>query len=377
MVDTHAIYSLSERIQQAFRDEEFEPAVKMLEEFLDLEGADRRWALSLLQDALKQVRLRGLEPDSNDVLLEQEAAIRDELLSMDDSDEAWMHKWERVRQLNNKAWADYEAAVTTDDYLAALDCANQSLEFWPYFLPHLDTKLRCLLKLDRQTEAFAIVRWVEAVHPDWPDFEDLRSRHDYRQWLKSVEDEPLDLPDGIVGGDEDLPTIDPADRSRADQRLNEAERALLRCVRFGKDEWHRARNCALIAAILDSDLSVEELLSMGPQKADLTQGVYRSDQGELRISPGSLIKLRHWLIYGSTNHPSVFLPNPPLGIKLHMFIGWDLEKLTKKDVNKILAEISQRTGIEKLSLQRCRPLKLAGYEKQTGFVRVAPRGKHD
>ena len=284
-----------------------------------------------------------------------------------------MHKWERVRQLNNKAWADLEAAVTTDDYQAALELAEQSLEFWPYFLPHQDTKLRCLLKLDRQVEAFAIVRWVEAVHPGWPDFEDLRTRNDYRQWLKSVQDEPLDLPDGIVGDDENLLTIDPADRSGADQRLNQAERALLRCVRPGKDEWHRARNSALMAVILDADLSVDELLSMGPQKADLTQGVYRSDQGELKISPDSLMKLRHWLIYGSTNHPSVFLPDPPLGIKLHLFIGWDLEKLTKKMVNKILAEVGQRTGIEKLSLQRCRPLKVAGFEKQTGSVRIVPR----
>jgi hypothetical protein len=373
MVDTHKIYSLSEQIQQAFRNGEFESAAEMIEEFLDLEGADRRWALSLLQDTLKQVRVKGLEPDYNEILLEQETAIRDELLSLDATNEAWMHKWERVRQQNNKAWADYEAAVTTADYQAALELADQSLEFWPYFLPHQDTKLRCLLKLDRQVEAFAIVRWVEAVQPGWPDFEDLRTRNDYRQWLKSVQEEPLDLPDGIVGDDENLLTIDPADRSGADQRLNQTERALLRCVRPGKDEWHRARNSALIAVILDADLSVDELLSMGPQKADLTQGVYRSDQGELKISPDSLMKLRHWLIFGSTNHPSVFLPNPPLGIKLHLFIGWDLEKLTKKMVNKMLAEVGQRTGIEKLSLQRCRPLKVAGYEKQTGSVRIVPR----
>jgi hypothetical protein len=205
------------------------------------------------------------------------------------------------------------------------------------------------------------VRWADAIQPDWPDFEDIRSNPEYL-------DGPVELPEGMATSEEVLPRLDPKNASSPDQPLNDAERLLLRGVRYGKDEWHRARNAALIAVILDGDLPVDELLSMGPQGADLTCRVYRSERGELPIGFDSLQKLRHWLIYGSTNHPVAQQPNPPLGIRVRLFIGWDLEGMTRRDVENILSKIGEKVGIEKLSLKRCRLENIAGFEKRTGYV---------
>jgi tetratricopeptide (TPR) repeat protein len=362
MVDKKKLYRMGDEIQAAIRAGENDRAVGMLEEFLDQEGADRRWGLSLLQTVLKNIRDGGVDEETGASLKEQEKSIRDALLSMDDDNEAWLHRWERARQLNNQAWSEYQAAGSEEDLEAALALAEQSLQFWPYFLPHLDTKVRCLLKLGRQEEAFACVRWADAIQPDWPDFEDIRSNSEYQ-------DGPVELPEGMATSEEVLPRLDPKHASPPDQPLNEAERLLLRGVRYGKDEWHRARNAALIAAILDDDLPVDELLSMGPQGADLTCRVYRSDRGELPIGFDSLQKLRHWLIYGSTNHPVAQQPNPPPGIRVRLFIGWDLEGMTRRDVENILSKIGETVGIEKLSLKRCQPAKIAGFEKRTGYVR--------
>lgn len=362
MVDKKKLFRMGDEIQAAIRAGEHDRAIEMLEEFLDQEGADRRWGLSLMQTVLKNIRDGGVDTETAAALEEQEKSIRTEVLSMDDENEAWLHRWERARQLNNQAWSVFEAAGSKMEIESALSLAKQSLEFWPYFLPHLDTKVRCLLKLGREEEAFACVRWADAIQPDWPDFEDLRSN-------PKCLDGPIELPEGMASLEEVLPRLDPQNASPTDQPLNEAERLLLRGVRFGKDEWHRARNAALIAVILDGDLPVDELLSMGPQGADLTCRAYRSEQGVLPIGFDSLQKLRHWLIYGSTNHPVAQQPNPPPGIRVRLFISWDLEEMTRQDVENILSEIGKKVGIKELSLKRCRPQKIAGYQKRTGYVR--------
>jgi tetratricopeptide (TPR) repeat protein len=362
MVDKKKLYRMGDEIQAAIRAEEHDAAVEMLEEFLDQEGADRRWGLSLLQTVLKNIREDGVDEETAAALEEQEKSIREELLSMDEDKEAWLHRWERARQLNNQAWSEYQAAESNEDLESALSLAEQSLEFWPYFLPHLDTKVRCLLKLGRKEEAFACVRWADAIQPDWPDFDDIRSNPEYH-------DGPVELPEGMATLEEVFPDFDPDQATPPDQPLSEVERLRLRGVRYGKDEWHRARNAALIAVILDGDLPVDELLSMGPQGADLTCRVYRSEQGELPIGFDSLQKLRHWLIYGSTNHPVAQQPNPPPGIRVRLFIGWDLEGMIRRDVENILSKIGNKAGIKKLSLRRCKPEKISGYEKRTGYVR--------
>jgi len=362
MVDKKKLYRMGDEIQAAIRAGEHDRAIEMLEKFLEQEGADRRWGLSLLQTVLKNIRDGGVDEETAVALIEQEKSICKDLLALDDENEAWMHRWERARQLNNQAWSEYEAAESTENLDSALSLAEQSLEFWPYFLPHLDTKVRCLLKLGREEEAFACARWADAIQPDWPDFEDIRSNPKYQ-------DGPVDLPAGMASLEEVLPELDPDNASPPDQPLNETERLLLRGVRYGKDEWHRARNAALVAVILDGDLPVDELLSMGPQGADLTCRVYRSEQGELPIGFDSLQKLRHWLIYGSTNHPVAQRPNPPPGIRVRLFIGWDLEEMTRRDVEDILSEIGRKVGIKGLSLRRCRPSKIAGFDQHTGYVR--------
>jgi hypothetical protein len=369
MVDKKKLYLMGDEIQAVIRAGEQGRAVELLEEFLEQEGTDRRWGLSLLQTVLKNIRNNGVDAETDAALSEQERSIREDLLNMDADSEAWLHRWERARQLNNQAWQDYQTAKSNKEFRSVLALAEQSLEFWPYFLPHVDTKVRCLLKLGCSDEAFACVRWVEAIQPNWPDFADVRSSLEYRKWLKAHRDDPVELPEGMATPDQVLPRLDPENASNPDQPLNDAERLLLRGVRYGKDEWHRARNAALVAVILDGDLPVTELLSMGPQAADLTCRVYRSEQGELPIGPDSLLKLRHWLIYGSTNHPVAQRPNPPPGIRVRLFIGWDLEGITRQEVENILAKIGRKAGIKKLSLQRCRPRKIAGYERHTGYVR--------
>ena len=162
MVDKKKLFSMGDEIQATIRAGDLDRAVELLEEFLDQEGADRRWGLSLLQTVLKRMRENGVDAETDAALLEQEQSIRDEILSMNGDNEAWMHQWERARQLNNQAWQEYEAAKSNEELRSALALAEQSLEFWPYFLPHLDTKVRCLLKLGRTGEAFACVRWADA-----------------------------------------------------------------------------------------------------------------------------------------------------------------------------------------------------------------------
>jgi hypothetical protein len=53
MVDKKKLYRMGDDIQAAIRAGEYDRAVEMLEEFLEQEGADRRWGLSLLQTTLK------------------------------------------------------------------------------------------------------------------------------------------------------------------------------------------------------------------------------------------------------------------------------------------------------------------------------------
>ncbi len=369
MTDSKRAYALADRIQAAVLADELDRAVELLEEFLDLEGTDRIWGLGMLQSVLGRLREEGVDAQTEAALLDQEQSIRADLLARDEGDGAWMHRWETARQLNNQAWPDLQAAKSRPELEAALELAERSLDFWPYFLPHQDTRVRCLLALGRDQEAFACVRWVEAIQPGWPDFADVRASRAYGRWLEAHRNEPVELPEGQATLSEVLSRLDPKHASPQDQPLNTAERMHLRKIRSGKDEWHRARNAALMAVLLDGDLPFDELLGMAPQAADLTRRVYRSDQGELPIGFDSLAKLRYWLLYGFTNHPVAQAPNSPPGMRTRLFIGPDLEGMTRRDVEVLLAEIGEKVGIDSLTIRRCRPQKIAGFERCTGHVR--------
>ena len=121
MVDKKQLFRMGDEIQATIRAGELDRAIELLEEFLNLEGADRRWGLSLLQTTLKNIRDKGVDKETDAALAEQEKNIREELLAMDADEEAWLHRWERARQLNNQAWADYEAAESKQELLAALE----------------------------------------------------------------------------------------------------------------------------------------------------------------------------------------------------------------------------------------------------------------
>ena len=69
MVDKKRIYELGEEIQATIRADEFDRAVELLEEFLDQEGTDRRWGLSLLQTVLKRIRENGVDGSAADTAL--------------------------------------------------------------------------------------------------------------------------------------------------------------------------------------------------------------------------------------------------------------------------------------------------------------------
>jgi len=88
---------------------------------------------------------------------------------------------------NGLAWYTFE---DTDDRkilheaLALINRAEQYvIDIEDYFV--LDTKVRILLKLKKEKEAFVIVKQVLKEVPDFKDFEDFHSNIAYQSWLNS------------------------------------------------------------------------------------------------------------------------------------------------------------------------------------------------
>jgi len=349
------LLQLSSEAQEAARQGDLDRAVERVEEFLDLEGADRFWGLGFLQTLLGQMAQSEEDPELRDALDEQQKALRARLLAMEAPDENWAHAWERARQHNQSAWEVAARGADRRELLDALAEAGQSVAFWPYFLAHQDTRVRLLLRLGRMHEAFAAARWVRAIQPDWPDFEDIWSNPDYLAWEEAHCGEQPALPPGPASLAEVVTRLAPGQTSDPGRPLNQTERVVLRHVRVGGDEWHRARNCALLAVLLDGDLAPEAWLAMRPQRLDLSRGLLlEGEQAESPIPADTVEKLRHWLLYAANNHPAAKAPRALPGIRMRLFLRYDLQGVTMDDLEALLGAIGERLGIAGLGAARFR-----------------------
>lgn len=78
-----------------------------------------------------------------------------------------------------------EQSRNTADLTEALNAVEKAVEHirdeQDYYI--LDTKVRILLKLKRDNEAFAIVKQVLAEVPEFGDFQDFYDNARYQRWL--------------------------------------------------------------------------------------------------------------------------------------------------------------------------------------------------
>jgi hypothetical protein len=350
------LLKLADSARVAMQAGQLAEAQALVETFLETEGTDRRWGLAFLDTVLG--RLHGESGDEVErlELAARRQRLQDELLAGDEDDESWVHRWERARLLNNRAWTVIQHGGSREDQEAALFDIERSLAFWPYFLSHIDTRSRLQLGLGHDEEVYRSVRWVEALQPGWPDFRDILASEAYRSWLDEHTYDTLEMPAGHATTREVVPPLALEFRSPPDARLNGAERRHLRSIRIGPTEWHRARNAALIGLLLDIEAPLETILTLPPHHADLSLGSIQLGEQAQRPSEATLEKLRHWMLWGANNHPSVFDSHPPPGIRQFLFHRWSLDPLTVARVEELLAEIGERTGIQGLCSWRLQRL---------------------
>lgn len=88
---------------------------------------------------------------------------------------------------NGLAWYLHEGDDDVAMLNEALSVINKTEEYIrgeeDYYI--LDTKVRILLKLDREQEAFEIVRDVLKEEPDFEGFEDFHTNNAYQVWIQS------------------------------------------------------------------------------------------------------------------------------------------------------------------------------------------------
>lgn len=88
---------------------------------------------------------------------------------------------------NGLAWNQMELSTNNQDLETALDNIEYAVENIesPEHYYILDTKVRILLKLKREQEAFVIVKNVLDEMPSFGDFQDFHNNLTYKKWLKS------------------------------------------------------------------------------------------------------------------------------------------------------------------------------------------------
>jgi hypothetical protein len=348
------IARLAGQAQEALREGSHDQALSLVEEYLALPGSDQTWGKGILQSVLERLLQQTTDAAAATKLTKRLAALREEIVGDADLEEKpWLHAWQVARELNNRAWSACEKGGNAKQRGAVLRDVEKSLEFWPYFFSHLDTRLRILARLGRLSEAFPWVRWVEAIQPGWRDFDDIRGSREYRAWLKAHAADPIVLPSGPATLGEVAPRLASSRLSDPAGPLNEHERATLRQVRLGRDEWHRARSAALLSCLLDLEtLAPRELLTLPPQSFDLTRGVLAIESGERRLEEDLTRKLRHWLLVSCNNHPAFPGREVPKIVRERMFYGWDFKPLKIGDVEALLKEVGAKTAMRGLGLGR-------------------------
>lgn len=84
---------------------------------------------------------------------------------------------------NGLAWNLMEDGKKLEDALNYVDKAISCMRDEDKFI--YDTKVRILLKMNKQDEAYKIVKEVLKDNPDFGDFQDLKEDEKYLAWLKS------------------------------------------------------------------------------------------------------------------------------------------------------------------------------------------------
>lgn len=339
---------LSELARDALDRGDLTLAMELAERFLAQDPTDRPWGLSFMHTVLERLKADGGGPDVVDRL----QAIQEELLANEPDDAPWVHRWERARQLNARAWGVVEACEDCSDLdqmRSRIDQAlvdiDEALAFDPLAWPWTDTKVRLLLAAGRDDEAFACIRRCEAFEPQWPDFEQERASAAYRAWCR--ERPAPEPPAGRASPAEVLHVVPPELITRAGAHLCSHERAALRASRVGVTEADRAQNVALIGLRLEARLSPSALAAIKPWEIDLSRGLLQLE-GAPRQLPDDLVgDLRHWVLYAANNHPAVHLPvGSPHPIRQQLFFDWlGGRPLSSGEVERRLAHCAAALGI--------------------------------
>ena len=87
---------------------------------------------------------------------------------------------------NGLAWEIYETSDDSNELEEALQIINHVLDYArgeeDYYM--YDTKVRLLIKLGKEKEAFEVVKAVLESVPDFGDFQDSTENTAYQEWLK-------------------------------------------------------------------------------------------------------------------------------------------------------------------------------------------------
>lgn len=88
---------------------------------------------------------------------------------------------------NGLAWSQMELATNNQELETALDNIEYAVRYLenPEHYYIFDTKVRILLKLKREQEAFEIVKNILDEMPSFGDFQDFNDNQAYQQWLKA------------------------------------------------------------------------------------------------------------------------------------------------------------------------------------------------
>ncbi len=265
---------------------------------------------------------------------------------------AWQGRWEDACAFQRLAASLLSASDRSSDLELALALTERSLAFWPYFLAHVATRIRILLALNRPLEAYREAAWAAALAPEWDDLAPILSSDDYRTWASGREPR---LPAGLASTGAVEPSLSARLHGPGNAPISSAERAhLLRC-RVGDSEWLRARNAALIALLAKNRIPAKQLAGLEFRAVDPVQGVLHPPDSEpVRLGEQSAAKLRHWMLYNACNHPVACRPPSAVDPRAPLFIDEASRPLDHWAIERLLAHIGERTGLDFLHAGRLR-----------------------
>lgn len=279
-------------------------AAETLEAFVSVWPED-----ALARSVLVSAWLNLLEDAGEDeaaALCEKLKAQRDFLLAPEEP-AGWLSAWNRARFLHLcRARPAVEAPRSQLALFAALRDVDMTLAFSPFDFHAQATKARVLRGLERDKDAFRIVRAVDTLLSGFNGLEDFLRDEAYLSWRKQ--------PGPPVESFAHEPSV-PTAVASALRLWPEA------------DAWHRARDAALGALALELERSPAELTLVHPAQVDAWRGRFFRVGSTVELSTHALMLLRHWLVM-SRNHPEL-----RGGPRRYLFPRWeDLEPLSLEDV---------------------------------------------